>query len=446
LEAATVSVLVSDCCLQSERFLLSSSFPSFSNPEALNPLFQEAESELQQTVWPRLEATCEATTQRVLEGFQRYKVGEEHFYSVTGYGHNDLGREVLDKVFAHALQTEAALVRPHIVSGTHAITLGLNACLRSGDLLLSLTGPLYDTLEPVLGLHEPISPLSLAGRGIRFETIEPDLHHPETLVNWEPSTQEVALIRQAKVLYLQRSRGYSTRSALTLEHLTALLEKAKAINPDALVFVDNCYGEFVEANEPSTLGADLLAGSLIKNPGGGIVPAGGYVAGRADLVEWAAEALTAPGIGSEGGYLFDQTRTLLQGLFLAPNVTKEALKGMTLAAYLFEALGYPSAPRYDAVRSDIIQTLFLGAETTMLNVCQAIQQASPISSYVRPEPAHIPGYQSKVVMAGGTFIDGSSIELSCDGPLREPYCLYLQGGLTYTHVKLALKQALLAIS
>jgi cystathionine beta-lyase family protein involved in aluminum resistance len=408
---------------------------------------------LQQAVFPQLEATCHTTTARILEAFAQHRVGEEHFYSVTGYGHNDMGRDALDKVFASALQAPAALVRPHFVSGTHAISVGLHACLRHGDLLLSLTGSPYDTLEEVIGIRGE-SPLSLKAKGVhyqQFSVLEPR-HHLNTTHGETPnpyglhlgfSDEEKALIAKAKVLYFQRSRGYSTRNALCIEALRQCFEAAKAINPHAVVFVDNCYGEFTEAQEPTAVGADLLAGSLIKNPGGGLALTGGYVAGRDDLVALAGEALTCPGIGAEGGYLFDQTRTLLQGLFLAPTTVKEALKGMSLAAYVLHTqLGVKVEPAWDSPvpRSDIIQTLFLGSEAALIEACRLVQRCSPISSYVTPVPSHAPGYESALIMAGGTFVDGSSVELSADAPLRAPWVLYLQGGLTYAHTRYLMGQ------
>jgi cystathionine beta-lyase family protein involved in aluminum resistance len=424
-------------------------------------LLTQAEAALQASVWPALEATALACSRKVLTAMQHARLGEEHFYCVTGYGHNDLGRDALDAIYASALGAEAALVRPQFVSGTHAISVALNACLQPGDLLLSLTGALYDTIEPVLGLREPASPQSLKGRGVRFEALNPFVQQnaDEPQANQEappvyamppnlPLQTEAkqALVKQATVLYLQRSKGYSLRPSLRLEYLKTLIAQAKALNPTAIVMVDNCYGEFIETEEPLAVGADLIIGSLIKNPGGGLAPTGAYIAGKATLVEACAERLTCPGIGSHGGYMAEQTRTFLQGLFLAPTVVKEALKNMSLAAYCFQQRGYQVFPAWDAARADIIQTLYLQTAERLTTFCRAIQAASPVNAYLTPEPAVVPGYSSPVIMAGGTFIAGSSVELSADAPLRPPYALFLQGGLTYTHGRLALEQVLEQVS
>lgn len=400
---------------------------------------RQAEAILAETVWPSLEAIQQHTFERVLQAFVNNRVGEEHFYSVTGYGHDDMGRDVTDRVFADALQAEAALVRVQMVSGTHALSVGMNGCLRHGDLMLSLTGRPYDTLEEVIGLRED-NPQSLRSKGVLYQEISV-LGEAETLrLHFTPS--EVLLIQQARMAYIQRSRGYSLRQALRVDEIGRIIEAVKAINPDLIVMVDNCYGEFTEMNEPTAVGADLIAGSLIKNPGGGIVPVGGYVAGRADLVESCAAVLTCPGVGREGGYTFDLTRLILQGLFMAPGIVKEALKGMTLAAYLFEASGYSVTPHWQSPRSDIIQVIHLQQPENLIRFCQVLQKVSPVSSAVTPIPAQIPGYEDDVVMAGGTFIEGSTLELSADGPLRPPYTVFFQGGLNYTHTRYAVKNIL----
>jgi len=441
-----------------------------------HPLIITAEVALQQTVFPMLEAQCHAHTERVLEAFRTHRVGEEHFYCVTGYGHDDMGRAVVDKVFASAFEAETALVRPHIVSGTHALSLALNGCLHHGDRMLSITGTPYDTLEEVIGIRGN-SKQSLKAKGVRYDEINvfgmaelplpskarlpPSLARGERGVppNGEEVREEgteqetiretfydheIPLIKNATMIYFQRSRGYSTRQPMTLDVMARLIKTLRSINPDAIIMVDNCYGEFLEAHEPTheSVGADIMAGSLIKNPGGGIVPAGGYVAGRADLVEQAAECLTCPGIGAHGGYMFEQTRTLLQGLFLAPNVVKEAVKGMCLSAYVFDQMGLRVSPRWDAPRSDIIQTLWLESEDRQRSFAKIVQSWSPVSSYITPIPANAPGYESELIMAGGTFIEGSSIELSADGPIRPPYTFYFQGGLVYSHARLVIEKVL----
>ena len=400
-------------------------------------IIQEAEQALQQSVFPHLEALCHTNTERVLLAMKTHRLGEEHFACVTGYGHHDMGRDVLDKIFATALQAESALVRPHIVSGTHALSLALNGCLHHGDTMLSVTGRPYDTLEEVIGLRGN-SKQSLKAKGVSYQ--EFSVFEETGEIRNTFSELEIQHIQNASMLYLQRSRGYSTRQPMTIPAMQGLIQALKAYNPTAIVMVDNCYGEFLESHEPTAIGADLMAGSLIKNPGGGIVPTGGYVAGRADLIEQVAECLTCPGIGANGGYMFELTRTLLQGLFLAPSVVKEAVKGMSLCAYVLEALGMQASPRWDAPRSDIIQTLWLETPERQLLFAKLVQEWSPVSSYITPVPAHAPGYESELIMAGGTFIDGSSIELSADGPVRPPYTFYFQGGLVYSHARLVVQK------
>ena len=416
----------------------------------LTPI-ETAEAALTQAIWPRLESVYHTTFERVLNAFVRHRVGEEHFFSVTGYGHDDLGRETTDAVFADALQAESALVRPHIVSGTHALSVGLHGCLSPGQTMLSITGRPYDTMEEVIGLRGN-SRQSLMAKGVRYEELsvfrqEGQAHDPTAYRVAEVFTERDAeRIAEADLIFIQRSRGYSLRPSLTIPQLERLIAQVKAIHPEATVMVDNCYGEFTQDREPTAVGADLIAGSLIKNPGGGIVPAGGYLAGRADLVESCAEALTCPGVGSEGGYMFNLTRLLLQGLYLAPGTVKEALKGMALAAHLFDAEGYATAPHWQDERSDIIQILILNDPKRLVKFCQVLQSLSPINSHITPIPAQPPGYADEIVMAGGTFIEGSTIELSADGPLRAPYAAYLQGGLTYAHTRLVMRELLNAFA
>ena len=378
--------------------------------------------------------------QRVLEAFAAERLGVHHFASVSGYGHGDLGREVLDRVFARVLQAEAAAVRLQFVSGTHAIAAALYGVLRPGDRLLALTGRPYDTLEEVIGIRGS-GQGSLAEFGIAYDELDllPDGAVDEAGI-------AAALATPTRMVLIQRSCGYSWRPSLSVEQIGRLVERVKAIQPDCLVFVDNCYGELVELQEPTAVGADLMAGSLIKNLGGTIAPTGGYVAGRAELVEQACCRLTAPGIGSEGGTGFDLHRLLFQGLFLAPQMVSEALLCADLVAAVFEDLGYPVKPRLGELRSDVIQAVRFGAPEPLKAVCRAFQSCSPVGSYLDPVPAPMPGYASELVMAGGTFIDGSTSEFSADGPLREPYVLYAQGGTHRAHAELALERALVALA
>ncbi len=398
-----------------------------------NPAITEAENALA-SQWKSFESISNGVFERVLQAFIDNKVGEEHFLSVTGYGHDDLGRDVTDKVFAQALQAESALVRVQMVSGTHALSVALNGTLKAGDIMLSLTGSPYDTLEEVIGLREG-NPQSLIAKGIHYDSINPFKDYKFQVPQ---SAEAEEKVRQCRMAYIQRSRGYSLRPTLTISEIEALCQWARSLNPNAIIMVDNCYGEFVEAHEPTAVGADLMAGSLIKNPGGGIVPTGGYIAGNKDLVDQCAYALTAPGIGREGGYTFDLNRIILQGLFLASSMVLDALKGATLGAYLFEQKGYRIFPHWSAQRGDIIQLIELKSAEKLQRFCQHIQSNSPISANVRPEAATVPGYGDKVVMAGGTFIQGATLELSADGPLREPYAVFLQGGLVYAHSRLTL--------
>ncbi len=374
--------------------------------------------------------------ERVLEAFAAERVGVQHFASVSGYGHGDVGREVLDRVFARVLQAEAAAVRLQFVSGTHAIAAALYGVLRPGDRLLALTGRPYDTLEEVIGIRGN-GQGSLAEFGIRYDELN---LLPDGGIDWDGLEDALAL--PTRMVLIQRSCGYSWRPSLAVATIGRLAERVKALQPGCVVFVDNCYGELVQEQEPTAVGADLIAGSLIKNLGGTIAPTGGYVAGRAELVEQACCRLTAPGIGSEGGTSFDLNRLLFQGLFLAPQMVAEALICSELIAQMFSDLGFAVNPRPGGERSDVIQAVRLGSPERLKAVCRAFQAASPVGSYLDPVPAPMPGYASELVMAGGTFIDGSTSEFSADAPLREPYVLYAQGGTHRAHASLALQRAL----
>ncbi|GAA6621920.1 aminotransferase class I/II-fold pyridoxal phosphate-dependent enzyme [Scytonema sp. NUACC26] len=400
---------------------------------------REAEQALLQ-IFSGIDAQVKQNLQRVLDAFRYYRVGSHHFAGVTGYGHDDLGRETLDKVFAQVMGAEAAAVRVQFVSGTHAIACALFGVLRPGDEMLAVVGAPYDTLEEVIGLRGN-GQGSLIEFGIRYRQL--DLTGEGT-IDWEALSR--AVDDSTRLVLIQRSCGYSWRPSLSIADIEKIISIVKQQNLNTVCFVDNCYGEFIETQEPTHVGADLMAGSLIKNPGGTIVTAGGYVAGRADLVEASACRLTAPGIGSYGGATLDQNRLLFQGLFLAPQMVGEAMKGTHLTGYVFDKLGYPVNPAPLVPRRDVIQAIKLGSAKKLIAFCKAIQQNSPIGSYLDPVPDEMPGYESKVVMAGGTFIEGSTSEFSADGPLREPYVVYCQGGTHWTHVAIALEAAIEAVT
>ncbi len=404
------------------------------DPEKLYALSRQVEEKLRD-VFRGFERTAEENTRRVLDAFRENRVSEACFAGTTGYGYDDLGRETLEKVFARVFGAEAALVRTTFVNGTHAIACALYGALRPGDVMLSVTGAPYDTLQTaVTGGGRG----SLASLGVKYEQMElaadggPD---------YDAIRRRVSELRPA-VAYIQRSRGYAPRRALFVEEIGRVVETVKAASPDTAVVVDNCYGEFTDTREPCHVGADLMAGSLIKNPGGGVAPAGGYVAGRAELVEYAAERLSLPGIGGECGASLGVNRLLFQGFFFAPHTVSQALKTASFAAGMLSALGFESFPAAGERRSDIIQTIRLKTADNLVKFCQGIQKGSPVDSFAAPVPAPMPGYESPVVMAAGTFIQGASLELSCDGPVREPYLGFLQGGLTYESGKLGVMSAL----
>mgnify|MGYP001768314770 CR=1 FL=1 len=382
-------------------------------------------------VFQRTDAIEMANQQRVLEAFWAERVSARHFAPTTGYGYDDIGRDTLDRVFARALSAEAALVRPQFANGTHAIYTALASLVEPGDRILSITGQPYDTLQTAIGLSGDASN-SLKKMGVRFDAIEllPD------------GGIDLEAIRSAnkdsvKVIFAQRSRGYAWREALNMNKLSEAFVLCKELFPNAIILVDNCYGEFVEALEPTACGADLIAGSLIKNPGGGLAPTGGYIAGKKELVERAAERLTVPGMGGEVGSYAGDYRLFYQGLFLAPHVTAQCVKSAALFARVFETLGLSTMPASDAVRSDIIQAVRFENADSLVRFCGAIQSAAPVDSFVSPEPWDMPGYDDPVVMAAGAFVQGATTELSADGPIRSPYTAYLQGALTYAHARIA---------
>jgi cystathionine beta-lyase family protein involved in aluminum resistance len=372
--------------------------------------------------------------QKVLRAFWHYKLAPRHFTPTTGYGYGDDGRDLLDQIYAHVFQTEDALVRTQIVSGTHAIALAMHGLLEAGDTLVSCTGKPYDTLEPAIGINSS-TPGSLIQRQINYEQIE----LIQTGLDYEGIAKAA---KTANVMFLQRSRGYEWRDSLSLKDLQKSCNTIKQANPDCMILIDNCYGEFTNREEPSRFGADIIAGSLIKNPGGGLAPTGGYVAGRHDLVERIAERLTCPGLGREVGSYAQTYAPFFQGLFLAPHTVCQALKGAALFARVFEQLNMKTTPGSDAVRNDIIQAIRFQDEESLVKFIQCIQAVSPVDSYVTPYPWDMPGYQHQVIMAAGAFVEGASIELSADAPIKEPYTAYLQGGLTYEHCVLALMQVL----
>ncbi|MDB9493988.1 methionine gamma-lyase family protein [Spirulina major CS-329] len=387
-------------------------------------------------IFSGIDAQVKRNLEKVLKIFRSQRVGAHHFSGVNGYGHGDLGRDILDQVFAGVLDAEAAIARVQFVSGTHAIATALFGVLRPGDELLAVAGAPYDTLAEVIGTRGT-GQGSLAEWGITYRQL--DLT-PAGGIDWD--SLSTAIQPQTRLVLIQRSCGYAWRDSLSIAEIGRIVEMVKRQNPDVICFVDNCYGELIETQEPPAVGADLIAGSLIKNLGGTIAPTGGYVAGRADLVEQAACRLTAPGIGSEGGSSLNLNRLLFQGLFLAPQMVGEALKSSHLVAHVFDQLGYRVNPLPMVPRRDVIQAIQLGSPQQLIAFCRAIQQRSPIDSYVDPVPAAMPGYESELVMAGGTFVDGSTAELSADGPLREPYIVFCQGGTHWTHMAIALEDLL----
>ncbi len=396
-------------------------------------LIEEAEIELKDA-FARIDGIALINQKRVLDSYRQHQITEEYFAERTGYGIDDIGREMIDKVFASVFQAEAAAVRVQMVSGTHAIACALFGNLEPGDTMVVLTGKPYDTLEEVIGIGEQPVRGSLKSLGVHYKELALDAGASAAEL-----AAEIKAVAPAKLYHIQKSRGYSVaRPTLSNADIAKLALAVKSVDANAIVFVDNCYGEFVEDKEPVAVGADLMAGSLIKNPGGGLALTGGYVAGRKDLVEGALLRLTAPGIGGHLGITFNQNRPILQGLFLAPSVVSQAVKGAMLVACVFKKLGLKVNPEPLDARYDIIQAVEFGRRDSLINFCRALQSFSPVNAHVAPEPSSMPGYADQVIMAGGTFIEGATIELSADGPLRPPYAVYLQGGLSYLHVKCAL--------
>lgn len=384
-----------------------------------------------------IDKVAEVNQIKVLRAMQKHKVSSGCFESSTGYGYDDLGREVLEDVYAEVFGAESALVRPQITCGTHALTIALSANLRPGDELLSPVGRPYDTLEGVIGLKEDNPPGSLKEFGISYRQV--DLL-PDGSFNYDGI--KAAINEKTKLVTIQRSKGYDPRPTLSVERIGELISFIKSVKPDVICMVDNCYGEFTETIEPTQVGADMCVGSLIKNPGGGLAPIGGYIVGRKDLIDMCAYRLTAPGLGKEVGATLGINRSFFQGFFLAPTVTAGALKGAIYAAAIYEKLGFDVVPGSKEPRYDIIQAVSLKSPEALIAFCKGIQAGSPVDSHVAPEPYAMPGYHSDVIMAAGAFVQGSSIELSADGPLEEPYAVYFQGGLTWYHARFGITMSL----
>jgi len=406
----------------------------FGISEEIQKLAIEAEENLKDE-FEKIDKACTRNSMNVLMAFQKNKIAEVHFGSTTGYGYDDIGRDTIEKVFADVLKAEDALVRTQLISGTHAITVALFACLRPGDTMLSICGKPYDTLDKIIGIEE--NPSSLKSYNINYEQID--------LVNDDfdiPAIVERVSKKDIKLIEIQRSRGYSLRKSLTIEKIEKVIKAIREVNKEVIIMVDNCYGEFVQEKEPIEVGADIMVGSLIKNLGGGLSPNGAYIAGRKDLVELAAERLTSPGQGKEVGPTLGINKSILQGLYMAPHVVASSLKTAIFTSYIMEKLGYKVHPRFDETRADIVQTIQFDDEEKLVKYCQGIQAGSAIDSNSVPMPWEMPGYTDKVIMAAGAFTMGSSIELSCDAPIRKPYVAFQQGGLTFEYGKLGVLKAI----
>ena len=402
----------------------------------LEKLVKEVEEEIKPQ-FKELDRICEINSKKVLDAFQECDLQESHLSSSTGYGIDEPGRNKIEEIYAKIFKAEDALVRTQLISGTHALTVTLFGLLRPGDTVLSITGAPYDTLQTVIGIGNDVSNSSLKAFNVNYEQIE--------LVDNDfdlEAIKERLVKKDIKLVEIQKSRGYSTRESLTIEKIERAIKLIREVNKDVIIMVDNCYGEFIEEKEPIEVGADIAVGSLMKNLGAGIATSGAYIVGRKDLIELCAERLTSPGIGKEIGPSLNQNPLLLKGLFFAPSVVRSSVKTAIFASRMLEKLGYQVEPKYNDKRGDIVQTLSLGTEENLVKFCQGIQKGSPIDSNVLPYPGDMGGYEDKVIMAAGTFTQGSTIELSCDGPIREPYIAYLQGGLTYEYGKLGILKAI----
>lgn len=397
-------------------------------------LASEAQEELEDK-FKEADKICEANSIKVLSAFKKYNISELHFGSTTGYGYSDIGRDTIEKVYAHIFKAEDALVRSQFISGTHALTVALFAFLRPGDIMLSINGKPYDTLDEVIGIVENKS--SLKSFGVKYEQIE--------LVDNDFDYEQIKKTlkeKKVKLIEIQRSKGYANRKSISIEKIEKVVKEIRKVDKDVIIMVDNCYCEFVGEKEPIEVGADVAVGSLIKNLGGGIAPNGAYIVGKKELIELAGERLTAPGEGKEVGPTLGINKYILQGLFMAPSVVKSSLKTAILASRMLEKLGYKVEPSSDDERVDIVQTIEFGDPDKLIKYCQGIQMCSPVDSASVPEPWDMPGYTDKVIMAAGSFTQGSSIELSCDGPIRPPYLAFMQGGLTYEYGKIGVMRAI----
>lgn len=400
----------------------------------LEKLVREVEEEIKPE-FEKIDKIKEENTLKVLMAFQKNKLSEMHFGTTTGYGYGDIGRDTIEKIFAEVLGAEDSVVRNQFISGTHALTVALFSMLRPGDTMLSINGKPYDTLDEVIGIVENKS--SLKSYGINFEKIElidNDFNYEEI--------QKTLKNKKIKLIEIQRSKGYANRKSISIEKVEKVIKAIREVDKNVIIMVDNCYCEFVGEKEPTEVGADVMVGSLIKNLGGGLAPNGAYIAGKKELVNLAAERLTAPGEGREVGPTLGINKSILQGLFFAPSVVASSLKTAVFASKMLEELGFNTKPKYNELRGDIVQTIIFNDEEKLIKFCQGIQAASPIDAFVTPEPSEMGGYDDKVIMAAGTFTSGSTIELSCDGPIREPFIAYMQGGLTYQYGKMGVLKAI----
>ncbi|MCI5698330.1 MAG: methionine gamma-lyase family protein [Clostridiales bacterium] len=415
-------------------------YDNFDIPNSIIKLVEDVETNLS-VKFSEVDKTAEVNQYKVLKAMQEEGLSDTHFNWNTGYGYDDAGRDITEKIFARVFGGESALVRTGFVNGTHALAASLFGILRPGDGLVYISGKPYDTLEEVIGIRGQ-GMGSLMEYGVVYKQVDLKSKYDDTETPFDFERIKETIDEKTKVCAIQRATGYSWRRSITMEEISDVATYIKGINPDIIIFVDNCYGEFLHTNEPLDVGCDLMAGSLIKNPGGGLALSGGYSIGKRELVEQVSYRLSCPGIGGECGLTYGQTRTILQGLFIAPMVVSGAIKGAMLCGEVFCKLGFPVTPSKDQPRSDIIQAIQLGSKERLVSFCKGIQAAAPVDSFVKPEPWPMPGYDSDVVMAAGAFVQGSSIELSADGPVKPPYNVYFQGGMTYSHSKMGVLFAL----